>query len=299
VNDAEDDPMRVSLLITCVVDVVAPEVGEAVVHTLRAAGCTVSCDLAQTCCGRPAWDAGFAEDAASVARPTLAALEAELERGAAAVVVPSGSCAAMVQRHWPEMFAIAGDVEAARRAGRVGERTLEWSALLAGRADHLPELALHRPRRLVLHRTCHLRDPGDDPAVADPGDREPAAVGLLDRVGGGELEAWTGSDRCCGFGGAAAVAPPDELPELAGMGDLDALDALDDPGGAPGADGPVALTDEKLRALLGVDVVVGCDTACLLHLRARAEALGTPIEIRHLAQVIEDALPAPVAEVRP
>lgn len=290
-NDAEDDPMRVSLLITCVVDVVAPEVGEAAVRTLRAAGCTVSCDLAQTCCGRPAWDAGFAEDAAAVARPTLAALEAELERGAAAAVVPSGSCAAMVQRHWPEMFAIAGDLDAARRAARVGERTLEWSALLADRADRLPALALHRPRRLVLHRTCHLRDPGG----AAPA---PAAVRLLDRVGGGVPEAWTGSDRCCGFGGAVAVAPPDELPELAGMGDLD---APDDRGGPddPGDDGPVALTDEKLRALLGVDVVVGCDTACLLHLRARAEALGTPIEIRHLAQVVEDALGAPVAEVRP
>jgi len=292
VNEAEDDPMRVSLLITCVVDVLAPEVGEAVVRTLRAAGCTVSCDLTQTCCGRPAWDAGFADEAAAVARPTLAALEAELDRGAAAVVVPSGSCAAMVQRHWPEMFAIAGDLDAARRSRRVGDRTEEWSAFLAARADHLPDLALHRPRRLALHQHCHRPPaPTSATAVADgPID------GLLGRVAGSDVVTWTGTDRCCGFGGAVAAAEPTELPELAGMGDLD---TLDDPDRATGPDVPVALTDEKLRALLGVDVVVGCDTACLLHLRSRAEALGTAVEIRHLAQVIEDALPTPVAEVAP
>ena len=293
-NEAEDDPVRVSLLITCVVDVVAPEVGEAVVRTLRAAGCTVSCDLAQTCCGRPAWDAGFAEDAAAVARPTLAALEAELDRGAAAVVVPSASCAAMVCQHWPEMFAIAGDVDAARRARRVGDRTHEWSALLADRAAHLPDLALHHPRRLALHLACHLVE-GTATSAGAPAD------GLLARVGGGEVVAWTGADRCCGFAGAVTTAEPHELPELAGLGDLDALDELDagDPTGPPGRGGPVGLTDEKLRALVGVDAVVGCDTACLLHLRSRAEALGTPVEIRHLAQVLEDALPARAAEVAP
>jgi L-lactate dehydrogenase complex protein LldE len=257
-NEPEDDPMRVSLLITCVVDVVAPEVGEAVVRSLRAAGCTVSCDLAQTCCGRPAWDAGFADEAAAVARPTLAALEAELDRGAAAVVVPSGSCAAMVRRSWPEMFEIAGDVDAARRARRVGERTHEWSELMVARgADHLPGLRLHEPLRVVLHRSCH-RD--HDPGGAD------APAEVLARVAGCEAVAWTGADRCCGFGAPEAAAE---------------------------------LSDEKLRALLGIDVVVGSDTACLLHLRARADALGTPVEVRHVAQVLHDALPGPLAEVAP
>src|SRR5690606_31342136 len=84
-------PVHVTLLITCVVDVVAPEVAESAVRVLRAAGCEVTCDLTQTCCGQPAWNAGFAEEAAAVARPTLAALEAELERGAEAAVVPAGS----------------------------------------------------------------------------------------------------------------------------------------------------------------------------------------------------------------
>ncbi|MDD9372266.1 MAG: (Fe-S)-binding protein, partial [Acidimicrobiales bacterium] len=62
--------MRVSLMITCVVDVVAPDVAEAAVRVLRASGCEVTCNLDQTCCGQPAWNAGFATDAARVARTT-------------------------------------------------------------------------------------------------------------------------------------------------------------------------------------------------------------------------------------
>lgn len=256
-KDAQENPLRVSLLITCVVDIVAPEVGEAAVRTLRAAGCTVSCDLSQTCCGQPAWNAGFADDAAAVARPTLAALEAELARGAEYVVVPAGSCATMVRLFWPELFEIVGDVEAAERARRVAARTREWSELLAERADHLPDLQLAEPRKVVLHQSCHLLRELD--VTHQPAD-------LLARVGGCETVEWTGADRCCGFGGTFSV----KLPEVS-----------------------VAMADEKLRALVGVDpdAVVGCDTSCLLHLRGRAQAVGAAVEIRHVAQVLQDALP--------
>src|SRR6185436_12520639 len=78
-------PVRVTLLVTCVVDVFEPDVGSATVRVLRAAGCDVSCDLDQTCCGQPAWNAGFAPQAARVAATTLDALERELDSGAEAV----------------------------------------------------------------------------------------------------------------------------------------------------------------------------------------------------------------------
>jgi L-lactate dehydrogenase complex protein LldE len=256
----EDDiaPAHVTLMITCVVDVVAPEVGEAAVRLLRASGCTVTCDLSQTCCGQPAWNAGFADEAAVVARTTLAALETELERGADLVVVPAGSCATMVRVFWPEMFEIVGDLVAAERARRVGERTRELTELLAERAEALPDLRLWNPKRVTLHQSCHLLR---ELRVVD----QPAE--LLARVEGCELVEWSGSDRCCGFGGTFSV----KLPEAS-----------------------VAMADEKLRAVgaVGADVVVGCDTSCLLHMRTRSEAVGTPIEIRHVAQVLQEALPA-------
>jgi hypothetical protein len=124
--------VRVSLLATCVVDLLEPDVGEASARLLRAAGCEVRLNRAQTCCGQPGWNAGHAEEAAAVARPTLEALGSDLDDGADAVVVPAGSCASMVRVFWPELFEVVGDHEAAALARRVGEATLELSELLAG-----------------------------------------------------------------------------------------------------------------------------------------------------------------------
>lgn len=250
-------PTNATLLITCVVDVIAPEVGEAAVRLLRATGCEVSCSLGQTCCGQPAWNTGLVDEAAAVARPTLEALETELEHGADVVVVPAGSCATMVRLFWPEMFDLAGDPLAAERARRVSGRTRELSELLAERRAALPPLRLTRSQRIAVHQSCHMHR--QLRVSHQPGE-------LLALVAGGERLDWDGADRCCGFGGTFSV----KLPEAS-----------------------VAVADEKLRDLDAVDpdVVVGCDTSCLLHLRTRAEALGTPVRVRHLAEVLADALP--------
>ena len=187
-------------MITCVVDVVAPEVGEASVRLLRAAGCDVSCNLAQTCCGQPAWNAGFAREAAKVARATLGALEAELESGAEAVVVPAGSCATMVRQFWPELFDVVGDAGDAARARRVGAHTYELSEFLATRADALPPLRLDRPVRVALHQSCHMLR---ELRIVD----QPA--GLVEAVDGCAPVVWDGADRCCGFGGTFSVKLPE------------------------------------------------------------------------------------------
>jgi L-lactate dehydrogenase complex protein LldE len=251
--------VRVSLLVTCVVDVVAPDVGEAAVRLLRAAGCDVTVNLAQTCCGQPGWNAGFAADAARVARTTLGALEDDLDAGAEAVVVPAGSCATMVRVFWPELFEVVGDHDAAARARRVGDRTRELSDLLAERADRLPALRLHRPITVALHESCHMLR---ELRIAE------APGVLVDAVDGCEAVPWAGSDRCCGFGGTFSV----KLPETS-----------------------VAMADEKLRALgagaPGADLLVGCDTSCLMHLQARADATERPVHVRHLAEVLAAALP--------
>jgi L-lactate dehydrogenase complex protein LldE len=251
--------VRVSLLITCVVDVVAPDVASAAVRLLRAAGCDVTCNLAQTCCGQPAWNAGFAPDAARVARTTLDALVDDLDAGAEAVVVPAGSCATMVRVFWPELFEVVGDHEAAARARRVGAATRELSELLAERSDLLPPLRLPEPTTVALHASCHMLR---ELRIVD----QPAALAAA--VDGCGVAEWAGHDRCCGFGGTFSV----KLPEAS-----------------------VAMADEKLRALdaasPAADELVGCDTSCLLHMQSRAEASGRPLRTRHLAEILAAALP--------
>jgi len=238
--------VRVALLVTCVVDVLAPEVGEATVRVLRGAGHDVSFDPDQTCCGQPAWNAGRAAEAATVARTTLTAMSAELDRGAEAVVVPAGSCAAMVRLGWPSLF--EGDER--RRADRVAAVTSELTAFVA---DHgVLGTTTDDPPRVAWHHSCHaLRE-------LHLGDETVDAV--LDGAGIDRV-AWPagGGERCCGFGGLFSAT----LPEVS-----------------------CAMADEKLASLPDCDVVAGADASCLVHLRTRAAATGRPIRTAHVAELL-------------
>lgn len=251
--------MRAALLVTCVADLFAPQVADAAVDVLAAGGCEVTCPEGQTCCGQPAWNAGFADDAARVAATTLDALADALDRGADVVVVPAGSCAAMIRRSWPELFAEVGDHERSRRAARVAGRTWELTELV----PHLdlPPLALDPPQRVAWHHSCHLLRELE----------HPDAPGVLDGVTGCERVAWSADDRCCGFGGLFSV----KLPEVS-----------------------VAMADDKLASLAAAepaaDVVVSADASCLLHLRGRMDAAGIATPTRHVAEVLAAAL-LPVA----
>lgn len=209
--------MRVALFVTCVVDVLAPEVGEATVRVLRRAGHDVGFDAGQTCCGQPAWNAGHAAEAAAVAGATLAALERELEAGAEAVVVPAGSCAAMVRLAWPSLLG--------ERGRRVAERTHELTAFLAAQGCPAPPAPQRRAGRVAWHHSCHaLRELHLDDEAVDA---------VLDAAGA-ERVAWpaSGGERCCGFGGLfsavlpeVSVAMADE--KLASLPDCDVVAGAD------------------------------------------------------------------------
>jgi L-lactate dehydrogenase complex protein LldE len=242
--------VRVSLLVTCLVDLFEPETGVDAVKVLRAAGCEVDVPPGQTCCGQPAWNSGFADEAAKVARTTLDALS---ETDTDAVVVPAGSCAAMIRVFWPELFEVVGDHEAAERARAVAARTRELTELLAER--DLPPMRLPEARRVAYHHSCHMLR---ELRIKE----QPESV--LDAVGCERLP-WAADDRCCGFGGTFSV----KLPETA-----------------------TAMADDKLRSIAdsGADVVVGSDSTCLIHLSTRAEHEGRPVRTRHLAEVVAEAM---------
>src|SRR5438093_9061475 len=93
---------RVALFITCLGDQFFPQVGECVVEVLRRLGVEVSFNPAQTCCGQPAFNTGYREEAREVAARVL-----DLFDAAEYVVAPSGSCTTMMRVFYPELFADA------------------------------------------------------------------------------------------------------------------------------------------------------------------------------------------------
>src|SRR5436853_5407416 len=89
----------VALFITCLVDQFFPKVGEAAVKVLRRAGCEVTFDDRQTCCGQPAFNTGYRDEARALAKRFI-----EIFESADYIVAPSGSCTAMVRNFYPELF---------------------------------------------------------------------------------------------------------------------------------------------------------------------------------------------------
>src|SRR5215212_10040750 len=91
--------VNVSLLVTCLGDALFPNVGVATVRLLRRLGVTVAFPPAQTCCGQPHFNSGYHDEARALAKHTLRAFA-----GPDRVVVPSGSCAAMVKLEFPHLL---------------------------------------------------------------------------------------------------------------------------------------------------------------------------------------------------
>ena len=141
-------PRRVSLFVTCLIDQFYPEVGESVVNVLERLGVEVDFPRDQTCCGQPAFNTGYYGDAHPVARRFL-----ELFDGDDPIVVPSGSCGAMVRSFYKELF--HDDPAAREQAARVGARLYEFSEFVVdvlGRTD----LGGRLPATATYHRCCHL-----------------------------------------------------------------------------------------------------------------------------------------------
>ncbi len=99
-HSSVDNMPVVQLLHTCLVNEFAPEVAFAVVRVLRRLGYEVQVPLDQTCCGQPAFNAGFQDPARAAARHTITTLE----RTEGPIVIPSGSCGDMVIHQYVQLF---------------------------------------------------------------------------------------------------------------------------------------------------------------------------------------------------
>ncbi len=176
--------MKVSLFVTCVGDRFFAEAAADAVRLLRSLEVEVEFPVDQTCCGQPAWNAGHLPEARRMAAHT-----AEVFADADHVVLPSGSCAAMLRCTYPRLL----------ESPVLAERSYELAEFIV---DVLGVTELGHGlegRQLAYHHGCHaLRELGVE--------RQP--VQLLES-GGATVVPWEMDQECCGFGGLFSVKAPD------------------------------------------------------------------------------------------
>jgi len=184
-------PDKVYFFGTCLIDLFYPGAGLAGMELLRRAGLKVVFPDGQSCCGQPARNSGFFDEARAVALRQVASFPEPWP-----IVVPSGSCAGMMRVHYPPLF------EGRPEQGRVeafAARVVELSWFLV----HVLDLRLEDhgpPVTVTWHGACHsLREMG----VVD----EPKS--LLRQLANVTLAENPREKECCGFGGTFAVRQPE------------------------------------------------------------------------------------------
>jgi L-lactate dehydrogenase complex protein LldE len=231
------------LFVTCLVDQLYPTIGLAAADLLERQGVRVEVVPEATCCGQLAFNAGYRDEARAVAAGWVERL-----RDQGDIVIPSGSCAAMVRHLFAELFAGSRWEE---DAGRLASRTFELTEYLVdvlGASD----VGARFDGTLAYHHACHgLRYLG----------LGSQAAALLGAVAGARLVALPGADECCGFGGLFAVKH---------------------------ADVSAAMLDRKLAnvATTGADVLVTADASCLTQMAGGLSRRGSRVRVRHIAEVL-------------
>lgn len=235
---------RVSLFVTCMVDQLFPQIGMAMTTVLEGLDFEVNFPEAQTCCGQPAFNSGYPAEARAVALHFLDVFET-----CDAIVVPSGSCTAMITHHFAELF--AGDSAVAARAKLVASRVWEFSKFLTEVAG-AEDVGARLEAVATFHDGCHaLRELGIHGAPRR----------LLARVRGLELRELEPAGECCGFGGTFSV----KFGELSG-----------------------AMARGKVDAIVrsGANTVVSLDPSCLMQIQGALSRAGLKIRTLHLAEVL-------------
>ncbi|MCI0521193.1 MAG: (Fe-S)-binding protein [Chloroflexi bacterium] len=239
-------PPTVQLFITCILDTLYPETGEAVARVLERAGVSVACPPGQTCCGQPAFNAGMRAEARHMAEHIIEVFE----KAPGDVVIPSGSCAAMIRHGYLELF--AGDAQWLPRARALAGRSYEFTQYLVDVLG-VVNLGARLPEKITYHSSCHLlRDLGVD--------RQPRL--LLDKIAGAEFVELEGTAECCGFGGVFSVEHPEISAEM------------------------LARKLANIQAS-GATRVAACDGGCVTNINGGLRRLGRAPIAAHIADLLD------------
>ncbi|MFD2720246.1 (Fe-S)-binding protein [Hymenobacter monticola] len=240
----------VDIFIPCFVDQLYPTTALNMVKVLEKVGVAVNYNPAQTCCGQPAYNAGYHDQSRAVAEKFLADFAAPpAAAGPRYVVSPSASCVGMVRNSYSELFAGTPKLAACKGVqGRVYELTEFLVDVLGVAAVPGARLA----GKYTYHDSCSaLRECGIRPQPRQ----------LLDGVAGLERIEMAETTTCCGFGGTFAVK----------------FEAIS-----------VAMAQQKVEHALdtGADYLVSTDVSCLMHLDAYIKREKLPLKCLHVADVL-------------
>ena len=260
--------VKASLFVTCIIDQFYPDVGESTVRVLKRLGVELDFPRSQTCCGQPAYNAGFWSDAKPLARRVLDQFE-----HSEYVVIPSGSCATMIRVFYPELF--EDEPESLSKADSLAGRTYELSEFIVdvlGVTDlsHLVEgtgdqNAIAGKSKVTYHEACHLRR---ELGVTT----QPRT--LIRSLPGVELVEMDQAEVCCGFGGTFSV----KYAEISGAMLQDKLDRIE---------------------ATGAESVVACDSSCLMQIGGGLEKGGSGVRPVHLATLLDDVIGQTAEPARP
>jgi len=237
---------NVGLFVTCLVDLFRPSVAFAAVKLMEEAGCTICVPERQTCCGQPAFNSGDMSDSRTMAKMVIEEFE-----GFDYVVAPSGSCAAMIVKHYPELF--KDSPEWHKRATDLSGKTYELLTFLRDVCG-VKKVQAALDRKVTYHDSCSgLRELGIK--------SQPRT--LMGSVEGLEVVEGENAERCCGFGGTFCLKFSDISSRI---------------------------TDDKCDDIIktGADTVLGGDLGCLMNIAGRLTRRGETIEVRHIAEVLAD-----------
>ena len=243
----------VDIFIPCFVDQLYPATALHMVKVLERVGVEVNYNPEQTCCGQPAYNAGYQPQSRAVAEKFLtdfAAPTAAADAGKARYIVsPSASCVGMVRNSYTDLFAGTAQQGACQAVqGRLYELT-EFLVDVLG-ISSIPGARL--AGKYTYHDSCSaLRECHIGPAPRK----------LLDGVAGLERLEMAENTTCCGFGGTFAVK----------------FEAIS-----------VAMAQQKVEHALdtGADFIVSTDVSCLMHLESYIKKENLPLKCLHVADVL-------------
>ena len=252
-NSKDDSGVcNVGLFVTCLADLFRPQVGFAAAKLISECGCSVSVPL-QSCCGQPAYNSGDNAKSSTLAKNLIEQFE-EFDY----VVVPSGSCAAMVKVHYPEL--LKNDDNWGARALKLADKTCELSEFLTdvmGLVPRAESSGFLADKSVTYHDSCS--------GLRELGIRSQPRK-LLREQAGINITEMDNSEICCGFGGTFCV----KYPEIS-----------------------TRLVDKKLSGVekSEAEIVTGGDLGCLMNIAGRLKREGRDTRVFHFSELLLDEDP--------